>query len=54
MFEFLTPRQPEMPSAEDALPGRDVPIVTPGEHFVLGTPIGPPFPEGTQTAVERA
>jgi peptide-methionine (S)-S-oxide reductase len=51
VFEFLTRRQPEMPSAEDALPGRDVAIVTPGEHFVLGTPIGPPFPEGTERAI---
>jgi peptide-methionine (S)-S-oxide reductase len=51
VFEFLTRRQPEMPSAEDALPGRDVPIVTPGTHFVLGTPIGPPFPDGTERAI---
>jgi peptide-methionine (S)-S-oxide reductase len=51
VFEFLTRRQPEMPSAEDALPGRDVPIVTPGRHFVLGTSIGPPFPDGTERAI---
>jgi len=51
VFEFLTRRQPEMPSAEDALPGRDVPIVTPGKHFVLETPIGPPFPDGTERAI---
>src|SRR6478672_4144463 len=51
VFEFLSRREPEMPSAEDALPGRDTPIVTPGEHFVLGTPIGPPFPEGTEQAI---
>jgi peptide-methionine (S)-S-oxide reductase len=51
VFEFLTRRQPEMPSAGDALPGRNAPIVTPGDHFVLGTPIGPPFPEGTERAI---
>ena len=51
MFEFPTRRQPEMPSAQDALPGRDAPIVTPGEHFVLGTPIGPPFPDGIERAI---
>jgi peptide-methionine (S)-S-oxide reductase len=51
MFEFLSRREPEMPSAADALPGRDAPIVAPGEHFVLGTPIGPPFPEGTERTI---
>jgi peptide-methionine (S)-S-oxide reductase len=51
VFEFLTRRQPEMPSVEDALPGRDAPIVMPGKHFVLGTPIGPPFPDGTERAI---
>jgi len=51
MFEFLSRREPELPTAVDALPGRDTPIVTPGEHFVLGTPIGPPFPAGTEQAI---
>jgi peptide-methionine (S)-S-oxide reductase len=51
VFDFLSRREPEMPTADDALPGRDTPIVTPGEHVVLGTPIGPPFPEGTERAV---
>jgi peptide-methionine (S)-S-oxide reductase len=51
MFEFLSRREPELPSAEEALPGRDTPIATPGEHFVLGTPIGPPFPPGTEQAI---
>jgi peptide-methionine (S)-S-oxide reductase len=36
---------------EDALPGRDAPIPTADRHFVLDTPIEPPFPEGLQTAV---
>ena len=51
MFEFLARRQPELPSVEDALPGRETPIAAPGEHFVLGTPVGPPFPEGTERAI---
>jgi peptide-methionine (S)-S-oxide reductase len=51
MFEFLSRSEPQMPTAEDALPGRDTPIATPGEHFVLGTPIGPPFPAGTEQAI---
>jgi len=35
----------------DALTGRDDPILRPGVHHVLGTPIAPPFPVGTECAV---
>jgi len=51
VFEFLSRSEPQLPSPEDALPGRDTPIVAPGEHFVLGTAMAPPFPEGTERAV---
>jgi peptide-methionine (S)-S-oxide reductase len=51
MLEFLTRHKTTMPSADEALPGRDVPIVTPGIHAVLDTPIGPPFPEDTERAI---
>jgi peptide-methionine (S)-S-oxide reductase len=34
-----------------ALPGRAAPILEPGAHFVLRTPIGGPFPEGSERAV---
>ena len=40
-----------MVAPEDALPGRADPIGVPDQHFVLGTPLKPPFPEGLQTAV---
>ena len=40
-----------MVTADEALPGRDTPIVTPGRHTVLGTPIGPPFPDNVEIAV---
>ena len=40
-----------MVSAEDALPGRDEPLIVPTHHEVLGTPLEPPFPEGHETAV---
>jgi peptide-methionine (S)-S-oxide reductase len=35
----------------EALPGRATPITVPGVHRVLGTPMAPPFPEGTEQAV---
>jgi peptide-methionine (S)-S-oxide reductase len=47
----LFTRKTEMVARGQALPGRDEPIVVPGRHLVLGTPIGPPFPEGTERAV---
>jgi peptide-methionine (S)-S-oxide reductase len=40
-----------MVAPEDALAGRDTPIPVTDRHFVLGTPLKPPFPEGLQTAV---
>jgi peptide-methionine (S)-S-oxide reductase len=39
-----------LPSPEDALPGRSEPIVVPGRHTVLGTQLAPPYPEGSQVA----
>ena len=47
----LFTRKSEPVSAGAAVPGRDAPIVVPGTHLVLGTPIGPPFPDGTERAV---
>jgi peptide-methionine (S)-S-oxide reductase len=41
----------KMIDAERALPGRETEIPVPDKHFVLGTPLKPPFPEGLQTAV---
>jgi peptide-methionine (S)-S-oxide reductase len=42
---MLFTRKPlAIPTPEDALPGRDTPIVVPGRHFVLHTPIGSLFP----------
>jgi peptide-methionine (S)-S-oxide reductase len=38
-------------SPDEALPGRDEPIVRPGHHLVLGTPLAPPFPDGTERAI---
>ena len=50
-MQFFRPSAPRMPTPTDALPGRPTPIMTPGIHRVLGTPIAGPWPEGTKTAV---
>jgi peptide-methionine (S)-S-oxide reductase len=41
----------KMPSADEALPGRDETMPVPDRHFVLGTPLSPPFPDGLEQAV---
>jgi peptide-methionine (S)-S-oxide reductase len=41
----------DMVNADKALPGRDEPIAVPERHFVLGTPLQPPFPYGVETLV---
>ena len=42
----------EMPTADKALPGRaSRPFVVPDRHFVLGTPLEPPFPDGFGQAI---
>jgi len=38
----------EMVTADDALPGRDTPIQIAPTHVVLGTPLYPPFPAGSE------
>jgi peptide-methionine (S)-S-oxide reductase len=48
---FLTRNKTNMPSPEDALPGREASIAVPDRHFVLGTPLQPPFPDDTEHAV---
>jgi len=40
-----------MIAPERALPGRETPMAVPERHFVLGTPLTPPFPAGFETAV---
>jgi len=39
-----------MPTPADALPGRPEPIVEPGLHRILGTPIAGPYPNGFEIA----
>ncbi|MCB9958844.1 MAG: peptide-methionine (S)-S-oxide reductase MsrA [Rhodospirillaceae bacterium] len=40
-----------VPTPAEALPGRAVPMEVADTHTVLGTPLKPPFPEGTEEAV---
>ena len=47
----LFTRKTEMLHPGDALPGRDEPMRVPTAHLVLGTPLTPPFPEGTEQAI---
>jgi peptide-methionine (S)-S-oxide reductase len=48
---FLFREKTKMVDAEHALPGRSEELPVSGTHFVLGTPLNPPFPEGLETAV---
>src|SRR5215212_6278693 len=41
----------KMIEPERALAGRSEAIAVPDRHFVLGTPLEPPFPEAIETAV---
>jgi peptide-methionine (S)-S-oxide reductase len=48
---LLTSHKTDLVSAQDALPGREAEMPVPATHAVLGTPLKPPFPEGTEQAV---
>jgi peptide-methionine (S)-S-oxide reductase len=50
-MQFFRSRASAIPSPDEALPGRPEPIVEPGVHTVLGTPIAGPWPDGTEVAV---
>jgi peptide-methionine (S)-S-oxide reductase len=39
-----------MITADEALPGRSEPLRVPGRHEVLGTPLTPPYPAGSEVA----
>ena len=48
---LFSSRKSQMIDADRALPGRDAPMPIPARHEVLGTPLGPPFPEGYEQIV---
>jgi peptide-methionine (S)-S-oxide reductase len=51
-MSFLFRNKTDMVDPADALPGRDArPFPVPERHFVLGTPLEPPFPDDTERAI---
>jgi peptide-methionine (S)-S-oxide reductase len=43
-------RKTRMVTPDEALAGRNEPVPVPDRHEVLGTPLRPPYPEGTEVA----
>ena len=48
---LFTRKKTSLPRTGEALPGRAQPLAVPDEHFVLGSSIKPPFPEGAERAL---
>ncbi len=48
---FFLKKSLELPTADQALPGRSTPLPTAANHFVSGHPLKGPYPEGFKTAV---
>src|SRR5262245_60434240 len=50
-MKFFDSEPTRLPTREQSLPGRAERMPVPAQHFVLGTPLAPPFPDGIHTAV---
>ena len=48
---WFSPGKVEIPTAEKALTGRDIPLQISGYHFVNGNPLKPPFPRNLDQTV---
>ena len=48
---WLFGKKHELPTAEEALPGRSERMPVPERHYVHGSPLDGPFPEGTERAL---
>src|SRR5919201_3369042 len=48
---FLVGSKTKMVAPAEALPGRPNPLQIPDTHYVLGTPLKPPFPDGLESLV---
>jgi len=44
-------KKDQLVAADEALPGRDQPLWSPPAHFINGTSLTPPFPEGSESIV---
>ena len=49
MFDSLRRKSMDLPTREQALPDRPNAIAVPDRHYVLGTPLAPPFPAGLES-----
>lgn len=49
MYRFM--KKTQMPSPEEALPGRAEKMTVPERHYVSGNPLLPPWPDGMQTVL---
>ncbi|GII23513.1 peptide-methionine (S)-S-oxide reductase MsrA [Planosporangium mesophilum] len=48
---FLRQKKLDLPTPDEALPGRDTPVPVAARHTVLGTPLTGPWPDGHEVAV---
>ena len=51
MWSLMSRKKLELPSRDEALPGRPQKMRVPERHFVNGNRLEPPFPEGLESAV---
>jgi peptide-methionine (S)-S-oxide reductase len=51
MWSLMSRKKLELPSREDALPGRAQKMRVPEKHFVNGNRLVPPFPSGLETVI---
>ena len=50
-MQFFKRFSPQMPTPDDALPGRSETIDVPARHYVNGASLTGPWPDGTKTAI---
>jgi peptide-methionine (S)-S-oxide reductase len=50
MSWFVDSHKTRMPAPQEVLPGRPTAMPVPERHAVLGTPLRPPYPEGSEIA----
>ena len=48
---FFSPHKMQMPTADEALPGRSAEMPVLANHFVNKNPLKPPFPQGTEQVI---